>query len=111
MGLIDHYKQFDDVDQEELNVERRARRRREKALALERLPDLDLSGTEWPDMPKADVVNAAIARARGRVNGYPDRLAGGVRKLLAERHDVDPEQIALGNGAAEILQAATQALL
>lgn len=111
MGLLDHYKQFDDVDQETLNVERRARRAREKKLALERLPDLDLSGTEWPDMPQADVVNAAIARARGRVNGYPDRHATGVRRALAERHDVDPEQIALGNGAAELLQAAALSLL
>ncbi len=111
MGLLDHYKQFDDVDEEALNVERRARRAREKALALERLPDLDLSGTEWPDMPQAEVVNAAIARARGRVNGYPDRHATAIRRALAERHDVDPEQIALGNGAAELLQAAAQALL
>jgi histidinol-phosphate aminotransferase len=111
MGLLDHYKQFDDVDEEALNVERRARRAREKALALERLPDLDLSGTEWPDMPQADVVNAAIARARGRVNGYPDRHAATIRRALAERHDVEPEQIALGNGAAELLQTATLALL
>jgi histidinol-phosphate aminotransferase len=111
MGLLDHYRQFDDVDQETLNVQRRARREREKRLALERVPDLDLSGTEWPDMPQAEIVNAAIARARGKVNGYPDRHAAGVRRLLAERHGLDPELIALGNGAAELLQAAALALL
>jgi histidinol-phosphate aminotransferase len=111
MGLLDHYREFDDVDERELNIERRARRAREKALALERVPDLDLSGTEWPDMPQAEVVNAAIARARGRVNGYPDRHAAPIRRALAERHDVDPEQIALGNGAAELLQAAAFTLL
>ena len=91
--------------------ERRERRRREKALALERLPDLDLSGTEWPDLPHSEIVNAAIARARGRVNGYPDRHAAAVRRLLAERHGLAPEQIALGNGAAELLQSAALALL
>ncbi|HEY6779313.1 MAG TPA: aminotransferase class I/II-fold pyridoxal phosphate-dependent enzyme [Thermoleophilaceae bacterium] len=111
MGLLDHYRQFEDIDQEELNVERRARRAREKKLALERVPDLDLSGTEWPDMPQAEVVNAAIARARGRVNGYPDRHASGIRRTLAERHDVEPEPFALGNGAAELLQAAALSLL
>lgn len=111
MGLLDYYRQFDDVDEEELNVGRRARRAREKALALERAPELDLSGTEWPDLPHSEVVNASIFTARGRVNGYPDRHAQGVRRELARRHEVEPERIAVGNGAAELLQAATMALM
>ncbi|HYP48614.1 MAG TPA: aminotransferase class I/II-fold pyridoxal phosphate-dependent enzyme [Thermoleophilaceae bacterium] len=111
MGFLDYYRQFDDVDEEEVNRERRARREREKKLALERVPDLDLSGTEWPEMPLSEVVNAAIARARGRVNGYPDRHAGDIRRALAEQHDVEPERIVLGNGAAELLQTAALALL
>ena len=111
MGLLDYYKQFEDVDEEELNKLRRARRAREKALALEQVPDLDLSGTEWPEFPNSEVVNASIYTARGRVNGYPDRHAEAVRRALAERHDVEPERIVLGNGAAELLQAATLALL
>ena len=111
MGFRDYYRQFDDIDEAKLNVERRARRQEEKRQALERVPDVDLSGTEWPDLPHSEVVNAAIARARGLVNRYPDRHAAAVRRLLAERHDVEPEQIALGNGAAELLQSAAFALL
>jgi histidinol-phosphate aminotransferase len=111
VGFRDYYRQFEDVDQRKLNLERRARREREKRLALERLPEIDLSGTEWPDLPHSEIVNAAIARARGLVNRYPDRHAAGVRRLLAERHGVAPEQIVLGNGAAELLQAAALALL
>jgi len=111
VSFRDYYRQFDDIDEEALNVERRARREREKRLALERLPDLDLSGTEWPEMPHSEIVNAAIARARGLVNQYPDRHAAAVRRLLAERHGVAPEQVVLGNGAAELLQAAALALL
>jgi histidinol-phosphate aminotransferase len=111
VGFRDYYKQFDDIDEAALNLERRERRRREKQQALERVPDIDLSGTEWPDLPHSEIVNAAIARARGRVNGYPDRHAAGARRLLAERHAVSPDQIALGNGAAELLQAAALALL
>jgi histidinol-phosphate aminotransferase len=80
-------------------------------MALERLPELDLSGTEWPELPHSEIVNAAIARARGLVNRYPDRHAAGVRRLLAERHQVAPEQIVLGNGAAELLHAAALTLL
>src|SRR5919198_450787 len=111
MGLLDYYRQFEDVDQEEWNRGLRERRAREKAMALQRVVQVDLSGTEWPDMPNSEVVNAAIARARGWVNGYPDRHAAAIRSLLAERHGVAAEQIVVGNGAAELLQAATFALL
>jgi histidinol-phosphate aminotransferase len=111
VGFRDYYRQFDDIDPTKLNRERRARRQEEERKALERVPDVDLSGTEWPDLPHSEIVNAAIARARGLVNRYPDRHAAGVRQLLAERHDVAPEQIALGNGAAELLQSAALALL
>jgi histidinol-phosphate aminotransferase len=111
LGLLDYYRQFEDVDEEELNKVRRARRAREKALALEQVPELDLSGTEWPEFPNSEVVNASIYTARGRVNGYPDRHAEGVRRALAERHRVEAERIVLGNGAAELLQAAALTLL
>jgi histidinol-phosphate aminotransferase len=111
VGFRDYYRQFDDLDEDRLNRDRRARRADEKRQALERVPDVDLSGTEWPEMPHSEIVNAAIARARGRVNGYPDRHAEGVRRLLAERLGVVPERIAFGNGAAELLQAAALALL
>ena len=94
-----------------MNLERRERRRQEKAAALARAPDIDLSGTEWPDLPHSEIVNAAIARARGFVQRYPDRHATSVRRLLADRHGLSPDQIALGNGAAELLHSAALALL
>jgi len=109
--LLDYYRQFEDVPEEELNRARRTRRARERALALDHLPDLDLSSTEWPDLPDSEVVNASIFTARGRVNGYPDRHAEGVRRALAELHEVGPERIVLGNGAAELLQAAALSLM
>jgi len=111
VGFRDYYRQFDDIDEAKLNLERRERRRREKAAALERAPDIDLSGTEWPELPHSEIVNAAIARARGRMNGYPDRHATASRRLLAERHGLDPDQVVLGNGAADLLHAAALALL
>src|SRR3954462_5489845 len=105
-GLLDYYRQFDDLDEEVINRGLRERRAREKALALEKVPTIDLSSSEWPNFPNSEVMNAAIARARGGMTGYPDPHAAGVRELLAERHGVAPEQNALGNGAAELLQAA-----
>src|SRR4051812_42381366 len=111
MGLLDYYRQFEDIDEEVLNHERRERRARERALELERVPILDLSGTEWPNFPNSEIMNAAIAAARGRVNGYPDRHADRVRRGLAERHGVEPEQVVVGNGAAELLQQAALTML
>jgi histidinol-phosphate aminotransferase len=111
VGFRDYYRQFDDIDEAKLNLERRERRRREKAAALERAPEIDLSGTEWPDLPHSEIMNAAIARARGYVQRYPDRHATETRRLLADRHGLAPDQIALGNGAAELLQSAALALL
>jgi len=111
VGFRDYYRQYDDIDEAKLNLERRERRRREKEAALERAPEIDLSGTEWPDLPDSEIVNAAIARARGYVQRYPDRHATATRRLLAERHGVDPDRIVLGNGAADLLHSAALALL
>jgi histidinol-phosphate aminotransferase len=111
MGLLDYYRQFEDVDLEEVNRGLRARRAREKKLELERVPTIDLSRTEWPELPNSEVVNASIARARGWVNDYPDRHATAIRAELAERHGVEPERIVMGNGAADLLQSAALALL
>ena len=111
MGLLDYYRQFEDMSEEEVNRALRERRAREKALALEQVPVCDLSRTEWPDFPDAEVMNASIFAARGGVNGYPDRHAGTARRMLAERHGVQPEQIVVGNGVAELLQSAAMHLL
>jgi histidinol-phosphate aminotransferase len=111
MGLLDYYRRYADVDVETVNRELRERRARERAHALARLPVVDLAGTEWPELPNAEVANAAIAVARGRLNGYPDPTAVAVRERLAERHGVSPEQVVVGNGAAELLQTAAYLLL
>jgi histidinol-phosphate aminotransferase len=106
VGLLDHYRQFEDIGESEYNKTLRERRAREKALALERVPTLDLSGTEWAELPSAEVVSASVYQARGRINGYPDPDATPVRRALAERHNVRGVQIAIGNGASELLRSA-----
>jgi histidinol-phosphate aminotransferase len=111
MGLLDYYRQFEDIDESEFNRLLRERRAREKALALEHVPVLDLSSNEWPEFPNADVVQASVYMARGRINGYPDSHATPIRRILAERHNIRSEQIVIGNGAGELLQAAAHLLL
>jgi histidinol-phosphate aminotransferase len=111
MGLLDYYRQFEDMDEAEVNAALRDRRAKEKALALEHVPVLDLSGTEWPEYPNADIVSASVYQARGRLSSYPDRHATAIRRELAERHYVRGEQIVIGNGAAELLTTATYLLV
>ena len=110
MGLLDYYKQFDDIGESEYNAGLRERRAREKALALEHVPVLDLSSTEWPELPNAEVVGASVYQARGRINGYPDPDAVPVRRALAERHNIRSSQIVFGNGAAELARSAVYLL-
>ena len=68
-----------------------------------------LASNESPYPPHPAVVEA-IAAAAAQVNRYPDPAAKVLRRKLAERHEVDPAQIALGNGSCEILLAAAEAL-
>ena len=110
MGLLDYYRQFEDIDESEFNATLRKRRAEEKALALEKVPVLDLSGTEWPEFPNAEVVSASVYQARGRLNGYPDAEAVQIRRALAERHSIRSSQIAFGNGAMEMIAAAAYLL-
>lgn len=111
MGLLDYYRQFDDMSAAEESERLRRKRDEERAKALAQIPLIDLTGTEWPDIPNSEVMNASIFVARGRINGYPDRHAEKLRRALAARHAVDPERIVIGNGAAELLQSAAHALL
>ena len=111
MGLLDYYRQFDDMSQAEESERLLRKRDEERAKAVAHIPMIDLAGTEWPEFPNAEVMNASIYVARGRINGYPDRHAETLRRSLAQRHGVDPERIVVGNGAAELLQAAAHSLL
>jgi histidinol-phosphate aminotransferase len=111
MGLLDYYRQFDDMSEAEITERLLRKRDEERAKAVAHIPTIDLSGTEWPDFPNSEVMNASIFVARGRINGYPDRHAEKLRRRLAARHGIDAERIVVGNGAAELLQAAAYALL
>lgn len=62
----------------------------------------------YPPLPQ---VEAVIAAGVGGLNRYPDAPARGLRRALADRHGVAPEQVTVGNGSCELLLLAGQALL
>ena len=73
-------------------------------------PVVMLASNESPYPPIAEVVAAASAAITG-ANRYPEPTSARLRGALADRYDVPPERIAIGNGSCDILLAAGQALL
>src|SRR5258708_8304876 len=111
MGLLDYYKQFEAMSEEEVNETLREEAAERRRKALTRVDVLDLSQTTWPELPHPRIVNAITFVARRGLHQYPHLRGTELRNLLAERHGVEPERLVLGNGAAELLSAATRALI
>lgn len=111
MGLLDYYKQFEAMSEEEVNAGLREEAAERRRKALTRVETLDLSHTTWPELPHPRIVNAITFVARRGLHSYPHLRGTELRNALAERHGVPPERLVLGNGAAELLTAATRALL
>jgi histidinol-phosphate aminotransferase len=110
MGLLDHYRQYEELTDEEVSARLRdeADERRRKALA--RVEPLDLSRTTWPELPPSAVVNAITFVARAGLHRYTEGSTE-LRAEIAHRHDVTPDRVALGDGASQLLAAAAEALM
>jgi histidinol-phosphate aminotransferase len=111
MGLLDYYRQFEGMSEEEVNrgLREEAAERRRKALT--RVETLDLSQTTWPELPNPRIVNAITFVARRGLHRYPHVRGSELRDELAQSLGVEPGQLILGNGAAELLSSATRALI
>ncbi len=72
------------------------------------LVQLASNETPWGPPP---AVKEAIQRRLGTLNRYPDPDKSELRRRIAERSDVAPARVTVGNGSCEILMAAADALL
>jgi histidinol-phosphate aminotransferase len=111
LGLLDYYRQFEGLSEEEINRELREQAQERKRLALATAQTLDLSQTTWPELPHPNVVNAITFVARSGMHRYPEIRAGELRSELAHRHNIEPTRIAIGSGAAALLSATAGALM
>jgi histidinol-phosphate aminotransferase len=69
-----------------------------------------LASNETPWAPHPAVIEAVETRMRG-LNRYPDPDKSLLRRRIAERTDMDPGCVTVGNGSCEVLLAAGQAML
>jgi len=111
VSLLDYYRQFEGMSEEEVNAGLREEAAERRRKALTRVDTLDLSQTTWPELPNPRIVNAITFVARRGLHRYPHLRGSDLRNTLAERLGLDPARLVLGNGAAELLSAATRALM
>ncbi len=111
MSLLDYYRQFEGMSEEEVNAGLREEAMERKRKALTRVETLDLSQTTWPELPHPSIVSAITFVARRGMQRYPHLRGSQLHDELAERHGVDHARVILGNGAAELLSSAARALI
>ncbi len=111
MGLLDYYRQFEGMPEEEINRGLREEADERKRRALARVPPLDLSQTTWPELAHPHIVSAITFTAQRGMQRYPHLRGSALHDELALRHKVDSGRLILGNGAAELLSSATRALI
>ena len=111
MGLLDYYRQFEGMTEQEVNAQLREQAAERKRKALARVEPIDLSRTTWPEYPHSRIVNAITYAARRGLHRYLDRHAAELRSELAHRHSSPESRLVVGDGASQLLSAAAQALL
>ena len=80
----------------------------QRELGLERVVKLASNEGPFPPFPAA---LAAIERAAGELNRYPDGGAWALRAALAERHRVSFDEVVVGSGADGVIDLLSQATL
>ena len=65
MGLLDYYRQFAGMTDEEVTEQLREQAEEHRRRALARIEELDLSRTTWHELPHPDVVNAVTFATAG----------------------------------------------
>lgn len=111
MGLLDYYRQFTGMSDQEVSTELRRRADEQRSRELARIEPLDLARTTWHEFPHPDVAAAVTFAARRSLNRVPDPGASELRRDLARRHGLEPGRVAVGDGAAALLRAAAEQLL
>ncbi len=105
---VDYYRQFEALSPQEDSVRLRRTRAEQRSQELSRVDDLDLASLTWHEPPDPELVNAATYALRRSINRYPG--SGPAVAAIAAHHGLPEDQVALGHGAGQLLQAALREL-
>jgi histidinol-phosphate aminotransferase len=111
VGLLDYYRQFEGLTEDEVNELLRAEAAERRAKALTIVETLDLSQTTSWELAHPRIVQWITFVARRGLQRYPHTRGSDLRDEIARRLGVDPARVILGNGAGELLSSATRALI
>src|SRR3954453_19012464 len=103
MGLLDYYKQFEGMSEEEVDAGLREEAAERRRKALTKVETLDLSHTTWPELADPRIANAITFVAPRGLQPYPYLRGPDLRKALSEAPGVEANRLVVGNGAAELL--------
>ena len=109
--MFRHYKQYDALTPREVSDQFQEQAAERRAQSLARVEPIDLSATTWPAYPPHAVVNAITYAARRGLHRYLDRHSVALRTALAHEVGVPEGRLVVGDGIAQLVVAATQALL
>jgi histidinol-phosphate aminotransferase len=109
--MFRHYKQYDALTPREVSEQFQEQSAERRAKSLARVEPIDLSATTWPAYPPHAVVNAITYAARRGLHRYLDRHSVALRTALAHEVGVPEGRLVVGDGIAQLVVAATQALL
>jgi histidinol-phosphate aminotransferase len=111
VGLLDYYRQFEALTEDEVNAELREQAAERRAKALARVETIDLSQTTSWELAHPRIVQWITYVARRGLQHYPHTRGSELRNELATRLGVEPERVIIGNGAGDLLSSATRALI
>lgn len=72
---------------------------------------IKLNTNENPYPPSPKVLEKVKRAVDGRLRLYPDPRASGLRQALAEYHEVESNQVIIGNGSDDLLALSTRAFV
>lgn len=110
MGLIDRYRRFSELTDEEVRADFKARADEKRARELERVEFLDLTRSTADELPHPSVAAAISFSAKRALNLEPDPRSSQLRDLLAAHAGLPTSQVAIGQGARGLLGAVMAAV-
>ena len=110
MGLIDRYRRFSELTDEEVRADFKAKADEQRSRELEKVGLLDLTRSTADELPHPAVAAAISFAAKRALNLEPDPQSSELRDLLASHAGLPAGRVLIGHGASGLLAAVAAAV-